>query len=207
MSETFTAADLEPSADDRARRRRSILDRAAAAVAALAAGVVVGGMLALGACAAPMVFSMTPAPFSGNAMGAAFARFDRIAIVASAVVLGAEMVRTWLARRHAPSIVARLRRFAAIFLAGSTSVLALYVTPTILDLHKSGVRRGEGPEGARLEATHKQAETLGKAEVAFAALALVLHVATLRSREDEEDEDDLGPSVGLPGPDPEPGSD
>jgi hypothetical protein len=202
MSETFSAADLEPSAEDRARGRRSVVDRVFASLAVVAAGTVLGGILALGACAAPMVFSMTPPPFSGNAMGAAFARFDRIAVGASAVVLGAEMVRTWLARRRRPEIVARIRRLAAILLAGAASAIAIYATPTINDLHKAGVRRGEGTEGARLDAVHRQAETLGKAELGFAALVMVLHVFTLRSREEDEEDEDL-PSVGLPGPDPD----
>ena len=50
--------------------------------------------MALGACAAPLVFEMTPAPFSGDAMGAAFARFDQIALGAAVVLLGAEVART-----------------------------------------------------------------------------------------------------------------
>ena len=62
--------------------------RLAAAVGALAAGVWVGGMVALGACAAPFVFRMTPAPYSGDAMGAAFARFDQIALGAAVALLG-----------------------------------------------------------------------------------------------------------------------
>ncbi len=203
MNETFSASDLEPSEEDRARARRSIIDRAAAAVACLAAGTLAGGMIALGACAAPMVFKLTPAPFSGNAMGAAFARFDRIAIGASAVVLGAEVVRTWLARARPPAIVARVRRFAAILLAGAAAVMGIYVSPTINQLHERGVRRGEGEQGQLLESVHARAELLGKAEVGLAALALVLHVFTLRSREEDEIEDD-GPSVGLPGPEPPP---
>ena len=69
MSETFSESDLEPSAEETASKRREVAERAAVVVAVLSAGLIVGGMLALGACAAPMVFQLTPAPFSGNAMG------------------------------------------------------------------------------------------------------------------------------------------
>ena len=113
MSETFSESDLEPSDEDRARRRRDVIERAAATVAVLAAGLVVGGMLALGACAAPAVFELAPAPFSGNAMGAAFARFDRVALGASCGLLAAEVIRTYLARRERPRITDRFRIVSA----------------------------------------------------------------------------------------------
>lgn len=188
MSETFSEDDLRPSVDERRRARRAIIDRAAATVAALAVGLVVGGMFALGACAAPAVFELTPAPFSGNAMGAAFARFDKLAIAASCVALGAEVVRSYLTRRERPRLIARIRRFSAIGLAGATTYMAMSVSPEINELHAAGARRGEGELGARLEQTHRRAEMLGKLEAVLGAALIGLHIFTLRDRsEDEED--------------------
>src|SRR5690349_17847506 len=106
----FTEADLAPSPEELRATRRALADRIAASVAALSAGIWIGGMLALGACAAPFVFRMTPAPFSGDAMGAAFARFDRIAIGASVLILGAEVIRTMVSGRRARTLAARIRR-------------------------------------------------------------------------------------------------
>ncbi|NUP14410.1 MAG: DUF4149 domain-containing protein [Polyangiaceae bacterium] len=201
MSETFSEKDLEPSADDIRRARSSIIDRVAATVGILAAGLVVGGMVALGACAAPAVFALAPAPFSGNAMGAAFARFDKLAIAASCVALGAEVVRTYLTRRERPRISARLRRLAAIGLAGAATYMGMSISPTINDLHAVGARRGEGELGAQLEATHKKAEMLGRIEVVLGVALIALHIFTLRdwTREDPEDEEDA-PAPLPPGP-------
>lgn len=199
MSETFSESDLEPSPEERSRLRASLIDRVAATIAALAAGLVAGGMIALGACAAPAVFALAPAPFSGNAMGAAFARFDKVAIAASCVALGAEVARTFLTRRERPRLIARVRRLCAIALAGATTYMATSLSPTINDLHAQGARRGEGELGARLEQTHKSAETIGRVEVVLAALLVGLHIFTVRSFHLEEPEEDA-PAPLPPGP-------
>lgn len=196
MSETFSEADLEP---DRAALRRDLVDRAAGTVGAVAGGTVAGGMLALGACAAPAVFNLTPAPFSGNAMGEAFARFDRVAIGAACIALGAEVVRTFLARGSRPRLGARIRRLAGIALAGCTAVMGLSLSPSIVELHAQGARRGEGEAGAKLDAIHKRAEMVGKLEVALGFAVVGLHLFTVRrSRDDEDDED--APAPLPPGP-------
>lgn len=209
--ETFSEEDLHGSSADRARARAITIDRAAASVGILCAGLVVGGMLALGACAAPAVFELAPAPYSGTAMGAAFARFDRLAIGASCVALGAEVVRTFLTRRHRPRIWPRIRRLVSIGLAGSASVMGLYISPLINDLHKRGAHRGpSSPEdptaelNQRLEQAHSQAEMLGKLEVALGVALIGLHVFTLRrgDRDEDEEADDLRDAVAPlpPGP-------
>src|SRR5262245_53749859 len=134
MSETrFSAEDLLPSDADKQALRRSLVDRSAATVAVLAAGISAGGMIALGVCAAPFVFRMTPAPFSGDAMGAAFARFDQIAIGASVVLLGAEVARTWAAGPRGRTLAARARRLIAIAMAGCAVYIGLTLSPRIMD--------------------------------------------------------------------------
>ncbi len=198
MSETFSESDLEPSAEETARKRRDVLERVAATVAVLAAGLVVGGMLALGACAAPAVFELTPAPFSGNAMGAAFARFDRVALGATCALLAAEVLRTYLARRERPRITDRVRRLAGIVLAGAVAYMGLSLSPAINELHAQGARRGEGELGARLEAIHHRAEMIGRLEAGVGLLCIALHVFTLRSRSDDDDLD--APAPLPPGP-------
>lgn len=194
----FSEEDLAPSEDDLRAARLSTIERAATAVAVLAAGVLVGGMVALGACAAPFVFQLTPAPFSGDAMGAAFARFDQIAIGAAVIVLGCEVVRTWIGRRDPRTVWPRIRRVAAILLAICAAYIGAILSPRINDLHKAGVRRGEGAQGQELEATHQRAETVGKTEVVLGVVVVLLHVMTLRTRRAEDDED-WGPSPAPPG--------
>lgn len=196
----FTAADLEPSPEERSAVRKALADRIAAAVAALAAGLAAGGMIALGVCAAPFVFRITPAPYSGLAMGSAFARFDHIAIGAAIVVLAAEIVRTWAAGRRARGLAARIRRALAIGMALCASYIGLSLTPSINELHRGGAVRGSGPEGQALEAAHKRAELLGRAETAFAFALVFLHVLTIAPRRPEDDYDDEAIAPLPPGP-------
>jgi hypothetical protein len=145
-------------------------------------------MIALGACAAPFVFRMTPAPSSGDAMAAAFARFDRISVAGSVVLLAAEVTRTFIARRDPRSLLARLRRLVAIAFAGCTAYLALLITPAIASLHAGGAVRGEGEEGQRLDAIHKRAELVGKIELGLGVAIIGMHVFTLRQRRDDDDD-------------------
>lgn len=199
MSETFSQADLEPSPADRRERRQDVLDRAAGTVGAIAAGVIAGGMLALGACAAPAVFRIAPDPFSGTAMGEAFARFDRVAIGAAVIALGAEVMRTFLARSARPRLGARIRRLVGIALAGCTAVMGLSLSPSIIELHLQGARQGEGELGMQLKAIHERAETVGKLEVAFGFALVGLHVFSVRGRREDEADDDV-PAPLPPGP-------
>ena len=198
--ERFTAADLEPSEDELRARRRGVLDRVAATVAVLCAGSLFGGLIALGACAAPMVFRMAPAPFSGNAMGAAFARWDRVAVILSGLLLVCEVVRTWAARGRSRRLVPRIRRVAAIIVALSAVFIGTKLSPRILELHENGARRGEGAEGAELDEVHRRAELVGKIEAALAVALVGLHVFTLRTRDDEDDDDDDVAAPLPPGP-------
>jgi hypothetical protein len=189
----FTEADLEPSPDEQRAARRALADRAAASVAALVAGAWVGGMIALGACAAPFVFRLTPAPFSGEAMGAAFARFDQLALGAAVVLLGAEVVRTWAAGRRGRTLAARIRRSLAMLMAVAAAYVGLSLTPRINELHRGGARRGEGAAGMELERIHRRAELFGRAVVLVGAAVAILHVLTLgarRPQDDEGEEDD-----------------
>jgi uncharacterized membrane protein len=199
MSETrFTAADLEPTDEEVRAARRRVVDRVAATLAVLAAGVWVGGMVALGACAAPFVFRLTPAPFSGDAMGAAFARFDQIALGAAVVLLGAEVARTWVGGPRGRGPAARVRRGAAVIMAACAAYIGLSLSPHINELHRGGAQRGVGELGAELDRTHKTAETVGKIETGLGVLVVALHVFTLGAGRLEDDENLTAP--GEPGP-------
>ncbi len=195
----FSAADLEAGPGDRREARAVLAERAAAGVAVLAAGAIVGGMVALGACAAPFVFRMTPAPFNGDAMAAAFARFDRLALGLAAVLLAAEVVRTFVGGRRGRTPGARARRLSGVVLAMAVAYVGTTITPRIAELHRGGAARGVGIAGEELDRVHRHAEIVGKAEVALAAALCLLHVFTLRGRRRGEDDSD-DPAPLPPGP-------
>ncbi len=198
--ERFTAADLEPDEDERRARRRDSIDRAAASVAVVAAGVLLGGLVALGACAAPTVFALVPRPLAGNAMGATFARWDRVAIGVAAVLLASELVRTWAGAKRARRLLPRIRRLTAVLAALCVAYIGSVLSPRILQLHESGVTRGEGEQGAELEAVHKRAELVGKFEAVLALGLAFLHVFTLPSRRESDDDEDEISAPLPPGP-------
>jgi hypothetical protein len=172
----------------RAALRATRLDRAATVVAVVALAVWIGGLVALGACAAPLVFGLVPAPWSGDAMGAVFRRFDGVAITCAVIVLGCEAVRLWaapLVRERRSSVRDRARGLFAIGAALAAIYSGVQVSPKILALHAGGAVRGFGEAGLALESLHRVAETLGKIEIAFGLLLLVLEVLTLEARKDE----------------------
>jgi hypothetical protein len=189
----FTEADLAPSDEERRAHFKFKIEKGATAVAVIAIGLWMGGLVALGACAAPFVFKLTPAPFSGDAMGAAFARFDSIALGAAVVALGAEVLRTWAAGRRGGH-PARVRRFLAILLAAGAAYIALGLTPQIIQMHQKGITRGD----VVLDDVHHRAEMIGKVELFGGLARMILHVATLGSRVEDEDDDAPGPLP--PGP-------
>jgi hypothetical protein len=198
--DVFSEADLEPTGDERRALRRQRIDVGAAIAAVIATGSWAGGMVAMGACAAPMVFQHVPAPLSGMAMGAAFARFDGLAIGCAVVLLGAELVRTLLSlRRRRGVVLGRLRRYGALLLASGTVYTGAVLTPTILRLYEQGARRNVGADGSELERIHNLAETIGKVSLPLALAVIALHVVTLvRGRPDDEEEQ--APAPLPPGP-------
>lgn len=198
--DVFSEADLAPGDDERRAVRRALIDRIAATVAVIALGLWAGGLIALGACAAPFVFEFTPYPFSGQAMGLAFRRFDGIAMTCGTIVVGCEVARTLVARRRDPQLVARIRRALAILLACGAIYGGVRLTPAILEMHSTGVRRNVGAEGAELERLHAQAELIGKATVPGALLLIVLHLFTLKSALERLADEDEAIAPLPPGP-------
>jgi hypothetical protein len=137
-------------------------------------------------------------------MGEAFTRFDRVAIGAACLALGAEVVRTFLARGLRARLGARIRRLTGIALAGCTAVLGLSLSPAIVELHLQGAERGKGELGAKLEGIHKRAETVGKLEVALGFALVGLHLFTVRrpgrNNDGDEDDEENAPAPLPPGP-------
>ena len=157
------------------------LEWGAAVVAVVALSIWVGGLVALGACAAPIVFKVVPAPLSGDAMGAVFRRFDGIAIGAAVVVAGCEALRMWV-RDWPASSTERLRSALVVATAAAAIYGGVKLSPSIVALHAAGAVRGFGEAGKELERLHELAEGVAKAEVTMGLLLLVLQVTTLRRR-------------------------
>ena len=153
------------------------VQRALAVVALLAVAVWLGGLAALGAVAAPVVFSMVPWPSSADAMSIVFRRFDSVAMTCAAIVLATEAARA--VAGATPTRVDRARAVVSLLAAGAAVLEGARISPRIAALHAAGAIRGVDGPGLDLARLHDQAEWCGKAELLLLSVAVVLHVVAL----------------------------
>jgi hypothetical protein len=160
--------------------RSLALSRVTATISLLAVGLWLGGLLALGAIAAPVVFSVVPLPTSADAMTVVFRRFDQVAMACGAIVLASEAMRVvgGVAFARADQIGA-----AASVLACALAVFeGMHIAPRIAALHMGGAVRGIGDAGLELHRLHELAEACGKAEVLLLVVVVAAHVVALSRR-------------------------
>ncbi|MDP9036704.1 MAG: DUF4149 domain-containing protein [Myxococcota bacterium] len=176
MNRVPGAAEASLRSEARVTTRR----RACAAVALLSISLWLGGLVALGAIAAPIVFNVVSHPASADAMTLVFQKFDLVTMACAAVVLATEA-----ALASARGAFNRLDRWRAA-LSALAAALAVYeatrVSPAIAALHAGGAIRGVGSAGADLARLHDVAEACGKAEIALLVAVLVMHVFALSGR-------------------------
>jgi hypothetical protein len=156
------------------------MSRAVGAGAAIASAVAVaiwlGGLVALGAITAPLVFSIVPMPHSADAMTMVFRRFDMVAMTCAALVLASEAARVvarvpFLRLDHARAAI-------GVVAACVTTYEGMNVSPRIAALHVAGAVRGVGPAGLELSRLHGTAELCGKGTVVLLLGLVVLQAVT-----------------------------
>jgi hypothetical protein len=146
-------------------------------VALLAIALWLGGLLALGAIAAPVVFSVVSMPASADAMTIVFQRFDLVAMGCALVVLAAEGAALLAGPRFTRAD--RWRVAACVVACAFGAYEAVAVSPRIAALHRAGFIRGVGPEGIEISRLHDLAEGCGKVELVLLVAAIALHVVAL----------------------------
>jgi hypothetical protein len=154
-----------------------IARRSLAIVALLAVSVWLGGLVALGAVAAPVVFSIVPWPSSADAMSVVFRRFDTVAMISAAIVLATEAARAVV--RLPFGWLDHGRALASALAAGAAVIEGVAISPRIAALHAAGAIRGVDAPGLELAHLHNLAETCGKAELVLLAVVVALHVVAL----------------------------
>ncbi len=153
-----------------------MLRRVTGIVAMLALAVWLGGLVALGALVAPVIFSRVSMPWSADAMTVVFQRFDSVAMACAAVVLLTEAVRA--VGRVPFARVDHVRAGVSVLAAAAAVYEGASVSPRIAALHAEGAIRGAGSAGMELSKLHDLAELLGKAEVLLLVVVIVLHGLT-----------------------------
>ncbi len=137
-------------------------------------GLMMGGMLTLGAFVAPMVFRSFPVDQAGAVMTVIFRRFDAVLLVCLAGVALGEVVRFLTKADKGSKLLARLRRVSVLGLMAVTLYGSLMVHPQIEAFQKAGVRRGVGVEGQAFECLHKTSESLYKTDFVLSTVTLIL---------------------------------
>lgn len=154
-----------------------VMRRVTASVSLVAVALWLGGLLALGAIVAPVVFSVVSMPSSADAMTIVFRRFDLIAMACAALVLASEAMRAVARVGFAP--VDHARAAAGVVAAALAVFEGTHVSPRIAALHAGGAIRGLGAAGRELSHLHDIAELCGKTEVLLLVAIVVLHVVAL----------------------------
>jgi hypothetical protein len=149
-------------------------------VALVALTVWIGGLLALGAVVAPIIFAAVPFALAADSMAAVFSRFDKVAMGCGAVIVATEAFRARVSPRVTVGDVARI--LVSLVLVGLAVTEGVWVTPTIANLHATGAVSGVGAAGASLASAHALAEDLGKSQALLAVLLIALHVWTVERR-------------------------
>jgi hypothetical protein len=151
-----------------------ILRKALTVLALVAVALWMGGMVALGAIAAPVVFRVVPAPTSADAMTIVFRRFDMLAMACAAVVLLVEVALAVTTRPILRRDIARA--FAALIAGGLAVTTGAFLSPKIAGLHEAGAIRGLGALGEELDRAHRAAVTCGNVTMLLLIVVIVLHV-------------------------------
>ena len=141
-----------------------------------------GGLLALGAIVAPIVFAVAPFPQNADAMTLVFRRFDTVAMTCAAVVLASEAARAWSGRARQTATLGDALRAAALTLAAAAAVFAEGSRGTAARIAappRAGraARTSDAARGKKLLLAATRAELSGKAQVLLLAFALVLEAS------------------------------
>lgn len=159
--------------------KRAWISVTAETVATLAVVPWLGGLIALGAIAAPEVFGRLERETAGSLMGPIFRNFDTLVIVAALVFAAAEIAR--VAVVGARGWLARVRLGAGALLVACGLISALWLGPQIGEAFDTGVRRDHTSDAGRaMDTAHRRAELAGKTAIILGASWLALGVAVRR---------------------------
>jgi hypothetical protein len=147
------------------------------ALQALSLSLLIGGLLALGAFTAPVLFKVMPRPEAGAAMTTIFRNYDMVLLVAALGVILGELLRVvGLGGIHTLSLVAGFRYGILLLLTALSLFSTLIINPRMEALQKAGVAEGSlsTEERQSFYKNHKLSENLSKLELLLAVLVLIM---------------------------------
>lgn len=136
--------------------------------------LMIGGMLALGAFTAPVVFGQLPREQAGPIMATIFRRYDIVLLVSLGLVLGGEALRLASRCVQAKSLLNLIRYGFMAVLVGGVLFSTLKLNADIEKMNRAGLHRDYTAAGRAFEKTHKLSETLYKLDMLAALLLLAM---------------------------------
>jgi hypothetical protein len=149
------------------------------ALQALGLSLMIGGLLALGAFTAPVLFKQFARPEAGTAMALIFRRYDVVLLAGAVLVMLGELLRLWFSGRSFGETLAGgwlqgFRMGALVALLVCIFYGTLHVNPRLETLQKAGVY-GHGAQAVQeFQALHKRSEQVAKFQLSLAVVLLVL---------------------------------
>lgn len=141
----------------------------------LGLALMAGGMLALGAITAPLVFGHFSRSEAAPVMALIFRRYDMVLIGAMVLVWLGEILRWFSKTGRTKSLLTMLRYGLLILLTGGLLYSTQVLNADIERMNKAGLHRDfTTVEGQRFERTHKLSETFYKVELLMAVLLILL---------------------------------
>lgn len=149
--------------------------------------LMAGGMLALGAFTAPVVFGQFSREEAAPVMALIFRRYDIVLLVALGLALLGEGLR-WASKQIAlkswPSLM-RMVLLSALTISMLYSTLS--VNASIESMNKAGWRRDfTTAQGRQFEAAHKLSESLYKMELLMVVLLILITPFTVGNKRSTE---------------------
>ncbi len=136
--------------------------------------LMVGGMLALGAFTAPVIFKQFARPEAGEAMTLIFRRYDTVLLISLVMVLAGEGLR-WLQFPPAWNTLGLIRGGLLLGLTGMMA-FSLFVTNPKMQAMEAVRHTGQAEtfDSEAFDKLHNQSESLYKLEMLAALLLLIL---------------------------------
>ena len=147
-------------------------------VQSLGLALIIGGLLALGAFTAPVLFKAFSRPEAGEAMMIIFKRYDIVLLVAVVLVAVGEVLRILPAGVPSMSFFAITRYGLLLALMGMTLYSTLSLTPTMMDLYQNPDYRAGNEQGVVLHEqfnrSHKFSERLAKMQLVLGLILMLM---------------------------------
>ncbi len=138
--------------------------------------IMAGGMLALGAFTAPVVFHTLPREEAAPLMARIFIRFDTVLQIALGMaLLGETLRRVGFPPLWSQGVWGKLRLAILALLTVTLLYATLMVNPQIGAMNRAGVQRDVSTvQGQRFDRTHRLSESLYKLDLLLVLLLLIL---------------------------------